>query len=258
MRKPLILATIVVAGVFGTGYAIGQVSGVTASSAAGTGTTATTGQSGSGTTLTRPAAGPHADGQVTAINGDTITIKADADQAGSTEYTKVTTVVLTSGTTYNAGRDAAASTTKPTITVGQYLIAEGTVSNDGTTLTATNVSVGDAGGRPGGPGGPGFAGGPHADGTVTAVSGNTITIKADADKANSNEQKGVTTLILTSSTQYRADHDRAATEGRSSITVGSYLRAEGTLSSDGTTLTASQVDVSSGAPGVGGWGGSFH
>jgi Domain of unknown function (DUF5666) len=100
------------------------------------------------------ASGPHADGTVSAVSGDTITVKADADPSGSTEYTGVTTIVLTSTTTYDAGRDATASTAKPTISVGEYIIAEGTLSNGGTILTATQVSV-----HSGGPGGPGGLGG---------------------------------------------------------------------------------------------------
>jgi hypothetical protein len=85
---------------------------------------------------------------VTAINGDTITIKADADQAGSGEYTSVTTILLTSTTQYDAGRDNSTTASKASITVGSYISAEGTLSADGKTLTASSVGL-----RPNGPGG---------------------------------------------------------------------------------------------------------
>ena len=77
------------------------------------------------------------------FNGNTITVQADNDPAGSTEYTKVTTINLTDATTYQG------STTKAAIVVGAYVIAEGTVSSDGTTLTATSVGIGGPGGRGG-------------------------------------------------------------------------------------------------------------
>jgi hypothetical protein len=186
----------------------------------------------------------HADGTITAVNGDTITVKPDADQAGSTEYTAVTTINLTSSTQYRSGDTA--TTTRPTISVGEYIIAEGTVSSDGKTLTATQVSVGQFGG---GHGGPGRVSGPHADGTVTAVNGDAITVKADADQAGTNEYTAVTTIVLTSTTQYNGDHGSAGTTTRPTITAGQYIVAEGTLSSDGTTLTATNISLHSGAPG---------
>jgi hypothetical protein len=81
------------------------------------------------------AAGPHADGTVTAVNGDTITVKADTDRAGSNEYTQVTTITLGSNTVYTGGAS------KASIKVGSHIIAQGTLSSDGKTLTATSVTV---------------------------------------------------------------------------------------------------------------------
>jgi len=92
-------------------------------------------------------AGPRADGQVTAINGDTITIKADSDQGQTNEYGNVTTVVLTNSTTYQADHNGSA-TTKASIKVGSFIIAEGTLSGDGKTVTASKVSVMPDGGWP--------------------------------------------------------------------------------------------------------------
>jgi hypothetical protein len=238
MHKALIVASVFIAGTFATGYVLGQSTSATPSFAAGgkhkqaSGTTVRTRQTGQSAT-------PHADGTVTAVNGDTITVKADNDPAGSTEYTKVTTIVLTSSTKYNAG-NGSTTTTKPTISTGQYIIAEGTVSSDGTTLTATVVSVGTHGPGHGGPG----QGGPHADGTVTAVNGDTITVKADNDPAGSTEYTKVTTIVLTSTTQYNNGPGSTSTT-RPTISVGQYIVADGTLSSDGTTLTATRVSVRS-------------
>ena len=239
MRKALIVASVFVAGTFATGYVLGQATSATPSFAAGgkhkqaSGKTVRTRQTGQSAT-------PHADGTVTAVNGDTITVKADNDPAGSTEYTKVTTIVLTSSTKYNAGKGST-TTTKPTISTGQYIIAEGTVSSDGTTLTATVVSVGTHGPGHGGPG----QGGPHADGTVTAVSGNTITVNADNDPAGSTEYTKVTTIVLTSTTQYNNGPGSTSTT-KPTISAGQYIVADGTLSSNGTTLTATRVSVRSG------------
>ncbi|GAC1512192.1 MAG: hypothetical protein NVS2B16_14740 [Chloroflexota bacterium] len=249
MRRPLIATTLVVAGTFGTGYLVGQIKGAAPSFAATTAaakkhTSSTTKKLVTGRATQKQAAtsttGKHADGQVTAVRGNTITVKADADKAGSNEYTAVTTILLNGSTQYEAGRGAAASSTKPTISVGQSIVAEGSVSTDGTTLTATLVSV-HTGGQ--GHGGPGHASRPHADGTVSAVSGNVITVKADADRTGSNEYTAVTTINLTASTQYNAGRDSAATTTRPAIAAGDEIEAEGTLSNDGTTLTATRVSV---------------
>ncbi len=236
MNKPLIATTLLAAGTLGTGYVIGQIAGVSPSFAAvGTHTHSLR------TNVANQSAGAHADGQITAVNGDSITVTPDADRAGSNEYTGVTTINLTSATKYAAGHDAAATATRPAFTVGQHIVAEGTVSADGKTLSATLVSVGDGGHGPGGFGGPGHMFGPHADGMVTAVSGDTISLKADADQAGSNEDTAVTSVVLTSATTYDAT--------KPSITAGEYLIAEGTLSNGGATLTATRVSVHPSGPG---------
>jgi len=103
MRRPLIATTLVVAGTFGTGYLVGQIKGAAPSFAA---TTAAAKKHTANTTkklvtgratqkqAATPSTGKHADGQVTAVSGNTITVKADADKAGSNEYTAVTTILL--------------------------------------------------------------------------------------------------------------------------------------------------------------------
>lgn len=238
MHKAFMAVSLLVAGTFTAGYILVQAAEPTptfAASGAHRGASQTTlrGQQ------TGQSATPHADGTVTAVNGNTITVKADNDPAGSTEYTKVTTIVLTSSTKYNAGNGT--TTTRPTISAGQYVVAQGTVSSNGTTLTATLVSVGTHGPGHGGAG----RGGPHADGTVTAVNGDTISVKADNDPAGSTEYTKVTAINLTSTTQYD-NGPGSTTTTRPTISVGQYIVAEGTLSSNGTTLTATRVSVHSG------------
>jgi hypothetical protein len=235
---------------FGVGYLLGQLGGPSISLAAGgtqkhaakrvahKKTTSRKAQ----TNATGNTSVAHADGTVTAVNGDTITVKADADRVGSTEYTKVTTIVLSGTTKYRAG-EGATTATKPAITTGEYIVAEGTLSSDGATLDATLVSVGMGGPGHGGPGPGGRASGPHADGTVTAVNGDTITVKADADPSGSTEYTGVTTIVLTSSTTYDAGRDATSSTTKPTISVGEHIIAEGTLSSGGATLTATQVSV---------------
>jgi len=185
---------------------------------------------------------PHADGTITAITGDKITVKADNDAAGSTEYTGVTTLVLGSATKYSAA-GGATTTTRPTLTVGERIVAEGTVSSDGKTLTATLVSVGDHAGGRGGPGGAGSGdAAPHADGAITGITGDTISVQADNDPAGSTEYTKVTTIVLTGSTQYEAGRG-ATTTTKPAIATGEHIVADGTLSTDGTTLTATHASI---------------
>jgi len=245
LNKPLIAITLLTAGTLGTGYVIGQIAGVSPSFAAG-GTHTHTASHSLRTNVANQPAGAHADGQITAVNGDSITVTPDADRAGSNEYTGVTTINLSSATRYGAGRGAPATATRPAFAVGQYLVAEGTVSADGKTLSATLVSVG-AGGH--GPGGPGHMFGPHADGTVSAVNGDTISLKADTDQTGSSEYTAVTSVVLTSATMYDGGHDSAPSTTKPSITVGEYLIAEGTVSNGGATLTATHVSVRPSGPG---------
>lgn len=228
MRRSFRTACLVVAGILATGYLAGQIDGTPPAVAATKHVKAKAAKASTvskrQTTSSSSGATPHADGTVTAVNGNTITVQADNDPAGSTEYTGVTTIVLTDATTYKGG------TTKASIVKGSYVIAEGTVS--GTTLTATSIGIGGPGGGHGG-----GHGGPHADGTVTAVNGNTITIQADSDPAGSTEYTKVTTILLTDTTTYEGATTRAA------IVKGASIDAEGTLSSDGTALTATRVGV---------------
>lgn len=264
MRKPLIALTLLITAVFATGYVIGQVRGAPIGSAASSppnqpqssepwGGFRVFGHFGgsSGPVGTKFVSGPHAAGQVTAINGNTITIKPDANDPD--QKSSVTTIVLTGSTQYFAGPQTTAS--KASIKVGSFIFAVGTLSSDGKTLTASHVGIAPNG-RPGK-----FVRitGPHVAGQVTAVNGNTITIKPAAFKPDT--QNAATTVVLTNSTLYFAAPDAGAS--KSSIRVGSFIVARGTLSSDGKTLTATHVIVlpsapSTNGPPFGGFGSRFQ
>jgi hypothetical protein len=227
MRRPLVTISLITAGVFGTVGLVNGFQGAPQVSAATKGHVKGQAKVHANTTQTAVARVPHADGKVTAVSGDTITVQADADPAGSDEYTGVTTIVLSSATTYRG------TTTKASITVGANIVAEGTVSSDGKTLTASSIGLGGQGGH----GGHGGHGGPHADGSVTAVNGNSVTVKADTDAAGSDEYTKVTTVLLTDSTVY------GGTTTKATILAGVDFVADGTLSTDGTTLTATHFSI---------------
>jgi hypothetical protein len=151
MKRTIIGSAILAVGLFGGGIAIGQIGGIPGSSAASAVATATT-------TQTVPDRGghpdgaqdaAHADGTVSAINGDTLTIASGNDPAGTDEYAGVTTVNLTSATQYDAGHDSTGTVSKSSIKVGSYVIVEGTVSSDGKTITATSLGILPGGGIPG-------------------------------------------------------------------------------------------------------------
>jgi hypothetical protein len=243
LHRTLIAATVAVCGALGVSFILAQAGGATATLAAGKHKNAavkktvksTSAKSNAATSTT-----PHADGTVTAVNGDTITVKADNDPAGSTEYTQVTKITLTSSTKYSAGKGAT-TTTRPAITSGEYIVAEGTLSSDKTSLTATLVSVHAAGSGIHGAGVHGAGAGPHADGTITAVNGDTLTVAADNDPAGSTEYTKVTTIVLTGTTQYATGKGTAPTTTKPTITTGEYIIAVGTLNGDQTSLTATQV-----------------
>jgi hypothetical protein len=84
---------------------------------------------------------PSVKGQVSAVSGNTVTVNSPD---GTTS-----TVLLTDATTYTAGPQATAD--KSGVTVGSFIMAEGTLGSDGT-LTALRVDIAtgvDAGGGPG-------------------------------------------------------------------------------------------------------------
>ncbi|HEX8917283.1 MAG TPA: DUF5666 domain-containing protein [Chloroflexota bacterium] len=157
MRKPIMGAAVLAAIIFLTGYLVGQVRTLPSSFAAAASqpdATWTDANSNFAATRFHPwgsfrnAAGTskHADGTVTAVNGDTVTVKADSDTGNPNEYSSVTTIVLTGSTQYNAPTNGSSATAgKSSVKTGTYIMAEGTVSSDGKTLTATRVSILPAG-----------------------------------------------------------------------------------------------------------------
>jgi hypothetical protein len=101
-------------------------------------TTSTTSATTTGTTQTRPHG--HAplggDGNVTAINGTTITMQEEANEGGASY-----TVDASKATVTNNGAAAALSDIK----VGDKIFVQGTTN--GTNVTATSLSLGHPGGR---------------------------------------------------------------------------------------------------------------
>jgi Domain of unknown function (DUF5666) len=166
MRMKILAGGVVTAAAFAVGLTVGQVAGIGTSSAAGS-TPPATFNSAHRLTGSHPpfSLGPRADGTVTAIKGNTITVKADGNHGPrpSNEYDSVTTISLSSSTSYSKGFGQSASASD--IKVGSYIIAQGTLNSDGTTLTASKVMVAGFGGPDGHLGfgppgrGPGMLGG---------------------------------------------------------------------------------------------------
>lgn len=146
MRKPIIVTSLFGAAIFAVGVLAGQVAGLSVSSAASKLSVQTNFAAAPRANVGRPpmSLGPRADGTVTAISGNTITVKPDGDRgpSPSNEYNNVTTILLTSSTKYQAGPGQSGSA--KSIKVGSFIVAQGTVSSDGKTLTATTVMVGGA------------------------------------------------------------------------------------------------------------------
>lgn len=246
MRRIVIALAALIVAVFGIGYVIGQATGITSSAAATNNGTASPPYDAPWMDHHSGEYRPRAAGKVSAINGNAVTITPLPGRFGASS---VTTIDLTGTTQYMAGFGNSAD--KSTVKVGSFLVATGTLSVDGKTLTAARVMV-----LPGVPlfgrrhpfGGFHRFAGPHADGQVTAVNSNSITIKPDATRAG--EQESITTVMVTGSTRYFAG--RGATAGKSSVTTGAFILAEGTVSADGETLTAGRIIVLPHGPGA--WG----
>jgi hypothetical protein len=153
-------------------------------------------------------------GTVTAVSGTTITVSA---KTGTT-----TTVYTVTAANATVKKNDAASTVSA-IAVGDQVRVQGTVS--GTTVTATNIVDGKM--TPPPIVLPQGNGQPIIGGTVTAISGNTITI---ANKSNVSY-----TIDATSATFIKSGV--AAT--LSSVAVGDTVVAQGTI--NGTSVTAVSI-----------------
>lgn len=149
---------------------------------------------------------------VTSVSGSQLSLKTDD---GWTRTIDATGATITKG-----GKSA----TIADINVGDEIRFQQTRDTDGTyKITAIDIEL------------------PHAEGTVTAASGSTITLK---------ELDGTTaTVNVTSSTTYQVAGKTNATIA--DVTVGSMVMASGALNADG-SLTATTVRAFT--PGQGGMG----
>ena len=164
---------------------------------------------------TRPVMPPHVDGKITAIDGNILTITEDAhgQDVGGTY-----TVDIGSATITKSGGAGSVSS----FAVGDMIFAEGTIT--GTNVVATKISDGFEG-RGFGHGGPGRMG--HGvTGTVTAVSGSTITVTG---------KDGKSYTVNASAAQV----SKMVTESLSDIVVGDTIGVQGEVS--GTSITANHI-----------------
>ena len=175
-------------------------------------TNAGTGSMGTGTNTTTITATaiyiilPREAGVVTAVNGNILTITGFDGAAR--------TINVTDSTRYqSAGQTAALSN----ITTGTAIVAEGTTDANGV-LTAKVVTIQV----------------PRIGGQVTAVDGSSYTVSG---------RDGTTyTVNTTGSTIYVNPNGSSATT-TPMIAKGAFIMAEGTLSTDGKTLTAQRIFV---------------
>lgn len=170
-------------------------------------------------------------GTVTAVNGNNITVqvggpggrgpKPDTSSTtnSSTPATTTKTIVVSSSTTYDeAGQSAQLSS----IAVGDHIKAQGTLSSDGNSLNALQVSVQL----------------PDYHGQVTSVSGNTITLQ---------DRSGTHQIEVNSSTKYL---NGTASAALSDVKTGSNLSAQGSIDSSG-KMTATQIQLGQPQPPMG-------
>ena len=151
-------------------------------------------------------------GEVTAIDGNTITV----------ENPRGTGTIVTNGDTQFMVNGEEGNLSD--IQVGMFAGAKGEVSEDGTSVTAEMVFAGDER-----PQRDGRKGGRGVGGEVTAIDGNTITVE---------NPRGTGTIVTTDDTQFMVNGE----EGNlSDIQVGMFVGAKGEMSEDGSSVTASHV-----------------
>jgi hypothetical protein len=169
---------------------------------------------GSGQAMPLDGRGPGMDGfggvTITAINGSSLSLRTDDG------WTR--TIAVTSSTTITrAGATIGVSDLK----VGDSIAFRQTRQSDGTyAVNSITVVL------------------PTVAGTVTSVTGNTLTVTTRDGTA--------WTITLTSSTSYTLD--RAAGQ-KSDLATGRFVVVEGAGAASGNTLTASAVRISSGTQG---------
>ena len=161
---------------------------------------------------------PEETGVVTNVNGSTLTITS---LDGSTHV-----ITTSSGTAY---QKAGASETASDVVSGSAIMAEGTLNSDGS-MNAKLVTIEV----------------PSVAGQVASASNGSYTLTS---------RFGGTTITVntTSSTVYV--NQSGATVAASTITKGTNIIAQGTLSADGQTLTALRIQVLPAMSQHGGFGG---
>ena len=202
-----------------------------------------------GTPRARNGVGPNVVGRVQAVNGSTITIQSLRGGSSATPQ-PAQTVQLTSSTTIHKQVDGPIGDVK----VGMAVVAVG--QQNGTVLQARQIQLlpdltptaqgGGAGGggtggagRTGGNGTPGANGASAVRGTVSAVSGDTITVQAANGGATSQIQLASGGRLIEQVDGTPAD-----------ITPGVTLTAVG--QQQGTTLVATSITLTTAPPGQNG------
>jgi hypothetical protein len=193
---------------------------------------------------------PAAVGTVTAISGSTLTVTDKQSNATYTvdasnaTITKVTAPTATTGTaTTPPAKPTETTISVSGIAVGDTVMVQGTVS--GTSVTATKIVDGQMfDGRGGFGGGAPHGPKPAAQGTVTAVSGTTLTVtdkqsgtSYTVDASNATVKKIVAAVAATTTAQ--PAKPTITTITASDIAVGDTVMVQGTVS--GTNVTATSV-----------------
>jgi hypothetical protein len=185
-------------------------------------------------------------GTVTAISGDSITLssKGFGQNATATTYT----VNATNATVMKSS----AASSLSAIAVGDTLMVQGTVSGD--SVTATKINDGVGGGMMGGGRG-GMQ--PGVFGTVSAVSGTTLTVtsKAMVGPNGSNGSSSATTYTVDASNATVVKN--GATSTVSAIAVGDTVMIQGTVSGDNVTAKTIRDGVVPQGTGKGPGGGAI-
>jgi hypothetical protein len=175
-------------------------------------------------------------GTVSAISGDTITLssKGFGKNATATTYT----IDATNATVTKAGAASSVSA----IAVGDTLMVQGTVSGDSVTATKIYDGVPPMGMS-------GQARGQGVFGTVSAISGTTLTVTSKAMVGPNNSNATATTYTVNASNATVVKN--GATSTVSAIAVGDTVSVQGTVSGDSVTATMIRDGV---VPGMGGKG----
>ena len=150
---------------------------------------------------------PRTGGEVTAITGDSITVK---QKGGTTRVITVTGSTVYTVESTAGSNDGAETGSKADVGVGTEIEAEGTVTGDTFTATAIHVEL------------------PHLGGTVTGKTADTITITTEGGTTASGT---AATIHLSRITTYRIKGNAAAK--LADIAVGDRITAAGTLRADG-------------------------